>query len=82
MTSELKDILAKTEEKWSDEEREIVNKSAQDFADEVSKVCENHGLAYKSVLQVTENGVLPILKIVVVEPKSEAVIETEIETNA
>lgn len=71
MTQELKDIFAKPEADWTEDEKSQVKSAVEVFSTEISEVCKKHGLAYKSIIRATEDGINAALKIVVVEDEKE-----------
>lgn len=69
MSEELKAIFNKKPEEITEEEKELFKKAADVFAKAIEDVCHEHGMAYKAIIRVTQDGVVPVLDIVrIVEP--------------
>lgn len=64
MTEELKAIFGKKSEELTDDDRKKALEAVDAFKKDVEDVCREHGLAYKSILSVTQEGVAPVLDIV------------------
>lgn len=67
MTDALKELFKKPETEWSEDDKTAVKSAVDAFASAIDEVCKSHGMAYKSVIAVTENGVVPTLRVVAIE---------------
>lgn len=67
MTESLKVLLAKPAEDLTDEDKKEIMEAVDAFKKAVEDVCREHGFAYKSILSVTKEGVVPVLDIVQVK---------------
>lgn len=64
MTQEVKDILNKSADQVSEEEKKVLEASKLDYAKEVAEVCHKHGWQHVPFLEVMASGILPKLAIV------------------
>lgn len=60
--------LAEKKDRTEAEEKELKDK-IDSFKEEINDVCKNHGLAYKSSLSISPDGVVPTLTVVIIEEK-------------
>lgn len=76
---DIKTLLAKGEnrEELTAEEQEFVRGKVKEFTDEVSAVCEKHGLAYRAVVNYGKDGIAAGLEIVGVQKKTETEPEAQ-----
>lgn len=64
MTEAIKSLLAKNPEDLTEEDKKEILAAIDAFKKAVDDVCREHGFAYKSILSVTKEGVVPTLDIV------------------
>lgn len=70
MTESLKVILAKKPEELTEDDKKEIMETIQAFKDAIDGVCREHGFAYKSILSVTQEGVVPVLDIVAIKEEA------------
>ena len=70
MTDALKEIVKKPEAEWTEEDKSAVKVAVDAFAAEIDEVCKKHGLAYKAILNATEDALRPSLKVVAIETEA------------
>lgn len=67
MNASLKSILDKKAEDLTEDDKKEIMDAVDAFKKAVEDVCREHGLAYKAILSVTKEGVVPVLDIVQVK---------------
>jgi hypothetical protein len=75
----LQKLLNRGQKKINKAEQEAKQKAYTDFITEYKALAEKHKLDIKAIIEATENGIIPRLKIIEVPDKIEAKEETKAE---
>jgi diadenosine tetraphosphate (Ap4A) HIT family hydrolase len=72
MIEAIKVLLAKKPEDLTDEDKKEIMEAVSAFKKAIEDVCREHGFAYKAILSVTQEGVVPVLDIVQIKEEASA----------